>query len=232
MESGAHGAASSANIIGTVLSAVPGPGELAIVLAHAGVGKTACLTHIALEYLLAGSPVLHVAIGEQPDGIRTWYRELLKSRLAASTAGDAARWQKRIEPLRFILTFAANAFDMDKLALSYHNLTEEARFSPALIILDGFDLERETRVTLEELKRFAAQGGVPLWMAARMHSQEAVVNARGVPYPCHETDDLFRAILLLESTPEAIRLVVIKDGDRYRPGHPPLFLNPQTFLLQ
>ena len=63
-----------------------GPGELGVLLARAGVGKTACLTHIALEQLLRGLPVLRAAplpgpfrasnVGSLADGVvpglRVW----------------------------------------------------------------------------------------------------------------------------------------------------------------
>src|SRR5512134_2716056 len=41
-----------------------GKGHLGVILAPAGVGKSACLVQIGLDALLRGKPVLHVAVGQ------------------------------------------------------------------------------------------------------------------------------------------------------------------------
>ena len=50
----------------------PGPGKLGLVLARAGVGKTAVLTGIGVDALLSGQKVLHVSIERTIDKVREW----------------------------------------------------------------------------------------------------------------------------------------------------------------
>jgi hypothetical protein len=225
-------AAGSARMIKTLLGDGLEPGELGILLARAGGGKTACLTHIALEYLLQGIHVLHVCIDEKPDAVKTWYHELLKNIAAGQAGWDVRKLQTSIEPLRFILTYSPPTFSPSKLALSLLNLKEQARFVPSLVVLDGLDFDRVNRTIIEDLQKLARREAVAIWLAARTHRHRTAASERGIPYPCHEMDDLFRAIILLEPTGDAIRLAVLKHRDRYMPAYPPLFLNPQTFLLQ
>lgn len=211
-----------------------GVGEFGVLLARAGVGKTACLTHIALEHLLQGASVLHVCIDDIPDTIKIWYQELLRN-IAASqsfSAEESVRLQHRVEPHRFILAYLHHTFNPGKLEQSVRNLKEQANFHPDLVVLDGLDFDRVSRSTLESLQDFAKRHGVSMWMPARTHRHIDTVNERGIPYPCHEIDDLFQAILLLEPLPDLIRLKVLKRYDRYQPEHPPVSLNPQTFLLK
>lgn len=207
------------------------PGELGILLARAGVGKTACLTHIALEQLLRGTAVLHVTIDEVPDKIKVWYHELLKNLVASQPDTDLATLQQQIEPMRFILAYLHHTFSPDKLEQSYRNLQEEAKFNAGLVVLDGLDFDRVSRTTLEALQQFAQRHQVALWMSARTHRHITDANDRGIPYPCHEMDDLFHTIILLEPIPKAIQLKVLKHADESRQELPAVFLDPQTYLL-
>ena len=62
-----------------------GPGELGMVMAGAGVGKTAFLIHIALGELQAGRHVVHIALGQTLDNVQMIYETLL------SGAGETDR---------------------------------------------------------------------------------------------------------------------------------------------
>lgn len=209
-----------------------GTGDLGVLLARAGVGKTACLTHIALEQLLRGLPVLHVCLNEVPEKIKVWYAEFLKNIVAAQPSVDFNELQHRIEPLRFILAYLHQTFTPEKLEQSLQNLKEQAKFKPSMVVLDGMDFDQVTRATIEELRAFALRNEVSIWMSARTHRHISTANERGIPYPCNEMDDLFSAIILLEPITDAIQLKVLKHAGDFNPEYPALFLNPQTYMLQ
>jgi hypothetical protein len=208
------------------------PSELGALMARAGVGKTACLTHIALEHLFESQPVLHVCIDGVAEKIKIWYQELMRNLLASTSKDEFARLQRRLEGMRFILAYLHQTFSVRKLEQSLQNLEEQTDFHPALVILDGLHFDHEPRALIAELQSFAQKHRVSLWMSIRTHRHIAISNDQGIPYPCHESDDLFQAILSLEPSPEAIQVRVLKQGERYHPEHPDVFLNPQTFLLQ
>lgn len=222
----------SIRMIQGALGKTLGPGELGVLLAWTGVGKTACLTHLALEQLLKGACVLHVCIDETPEKIKLWYHELLKHGVASAVGEDFSALQYRIEPRRFILAFLHQSFQLQKLEQSLSNLKEQAGFSPAMAVVDGMDFDRVERSTIEGLKQFAQQHGLALWLSARRHRHIATQNDRGIPYPCHEMDDLFDSILLLEPSSGAIALQVLKLGNSYSPEHPGMVLNSQTYLIE
>jgi hypothetical protein len=205
---------------------------MGVLMAGAGVGKTACLTHIAIDHLLCDIPVIHVSIDGTPEKTKVWYLELLKSIAAASPGLDSARLLRRIEPLRFILAYLHQAFSVEKLEQSLMNLRDQAKFSPAVMILDGLDFDSISREMLESLRALAQKLGASVWMSARTHRHISIVNERGIPYPCHETDDLFESILLLEPVPEAIRVKILKQDGTHPASSPEVFLDPQTYLLQ
>ncbi|MGV8073842.1 MAG: hypothetical protein AB2L11_04715 [Syntrophobacteraceae bacterium] len=207
-------------------------GEIGVLLASAGVGKTACLTHIALEHILNGNPVLHVSIGGVPDKIKAWYHEFLKNVTAAVPGGDILNLQYRIEPLRFILAYLHHSFSTDKLELSLQNLKSQAKFYPSMVVLDGLDCDPMSRPVVERLQDIAQKYNLSMWLSANTHQPVTTVNERDIPYPCHETDDLFNSIVLLEAEPDSIRVKLLKHKNIYKPEQPLVHLNPRTFLIE
>lgn len=206
-------------------------GKLGVLMARTGVGKTGCLTHIALERILTGVTVLHVCIDDPPDKVKVWYHEFFKHLFSNRSMDELSEIQYRVEPLRFILAFLNRSFSPDKLDQSIGNLKEQAGFSPDLVIIDGIDFDSSPLGTVEALAGLAHKHETAIWLSARTHSHIPTVNERSIPYPCHELDHLFHSILLLEPTPAAVRVKALKNGAVYQPDHPPVTLDPQTLLI-
>jgi hypothetical protein len=207
------------------------PGELGALLSRAGVGKTACLTHIALEQLSRGKPVLHVCVDGIAEKIKIWYQELLKYGAKPSARDEITALQRKIESIRFILAYLHHTFTLEKLEQSLRNLKEQAHFFPAMIIVDGLDFEKHPRSTIQSLRDFAVSHEVSMWMSIKTHQHITIANDHGIPYPCHDSDDMLHSILFLEPSPKAIRVRVLKHGDRYQVETPEVMLNPQNYLL-
>jgi hypothetical protein len=206
-------------------------GKLGALMARTGVGKTGCLTHIALERILKGASVLHVCIDDPPDKVKAWYHEFYKHLFTGMTADEITHLQHRIESHRFILAFLNKSFQPEKLDQSLANLREQTGFDPSLVIVDGIDFDAEPSRFVEALASLAQKHGVAMWLSARTHHHIPTVNERGIPYPCHELDHLFHAILLLAPAPNVIRVKALKSDDVYQPDHASVTLDPQSLLV-
>ena len=206
-------------------------GEMGVLMARAGVGKTACLTHIALERLLAGSTVLHVCIDETPEKAKVWYLELMKNIFSQEQGESVINAQSKIEPLRFIQSYLQQTFTPQKLDENLKTLEASADFRPEMIVLDGLDFDHEDRTTLEALKTIGRENGISIWMSARTHRHKTDVSNHGIPYPCHQLEDLFHSILLLKPVAKSIQVEVLKHDGNYTPALPPLTLNAQSYLM-
>ncbi|MDR3568944.1 MAG: hypothetical protein P4L43_13025 [Syntrophobacteraceae bacterium] len=205
-------------------------GEMGALLARAGAGKTAVLTHLGLGYLLDRQPVLHVCVDVVPEKVKLWYNELLRDIFStAAPQSNLADLQHAVEPLRFIMSFLNQTFSPEKLETGIDNLRSQAGFEPAVIILDGLDFGRE-RALIEKLAELARKLSTPVWVSARSHRHIPDVNDRGVPYPIDAMDDLFSSIFILEAEDAGIRLKALKEKGSYNPVATDFFLDPITFL--
>jgi hypothetical protein len=205
------------------------PGEMGVMLARAGAGKTACLTRVALGYLLDKEPVLHVCVDLVPDKVKLWYLKMLKDIFSGQPECRISELQHSIEPLRFIMSFLNQTFSPEKLEMSIENLKEQAKFAPALIILDGLDFGRD-RELFEKMADLAKMHSACIWVAARSHRHMPDVNERGIPYPIDTMDDLFSSVFMLEPANEGVRLKALKEKGNYNPGSPEFMFDPDTFL--
>ena len=204
-------------------------GEMGVLLARAGAGKTAVLTHLALGYILDREPVLHVCVDVVPDKVKLWYNELLRDIFSTTPQCNVSELLHAVEPLRFIMSFLNQTFSPEKLEMGIENLRREAKFDPALIILDGLDFGR-ARDLFGKIGELARRQSAPVWVSARSHRHIPDVNERGIPYPIDEMDDLFSSIFILEHEEAGIRLKALKEKGSYNPVLTDFIVDPITFL--
>jgi KaiC/GvpD/RAD55 family RecA-like ATPase len=53
-----------------------GAGNIGVIAARKGTGKTACLVHIATDQLFQGKHVIHVSFAGRTDHIISWYEDI------------------------------------------------------------------------------------------------------------------------------------------------------------
>ena len=69
-----------------------------------------------------------------------------------------------------------------------------------------------------------------IWLSALSHRHVTQTNERGIPYPCHELDDLFGLIIQLQPEPTGVFLRLLKDHDNPTISDASVRLDPNTFL--
>lgn len=206
-----------------------GPGNLGVLVARAGVGKTACLIHIAFDKIFRGEKLVHVSLEEGPEKVASYYNVIYSDLLKAlHTDDDESRFL--MERNRMILAYLNQSFELTRLEASLRNLDERLEFKPDTLIIDGLDFENTPRSVFEGLKKMAGGFGVEIWLSALSHRHISEVNEKGIPYPCHTLDDLFSIIIQLQPERSGILLRLLKDHDRYEIPENSIGLDPNTFL--
>jgi hypothetical protein len=207
-----------------------GAGNLGVLVARAGVGKTACLIHIAFDKIFRQKKLVHVSLEEGPEKVTSYYNVIYYDLLKALNIGDDYEYRVLMERNRMILAYLNRSFELERLEANLKNLTERLDFRPDTIIIDGLDFERSGRSILEGLKGIAGEFGSEIWLSALSHRHITEVNDRGIPYPCHEVDDLFNIVIQLEPERSGVFLRLLKDHDRHPIPEDSIRLDPNTFL--
>ncbi|EKD37076.1 MAG: hypothetical protein ACD_75C01269G0002 [uncultured bacterium] len=202
---------------------------MGLVMARAGLGKTAILVQFALDCMLLGNKVLHVSIGEGVDKTRTWYDDILSLLTGGEKIGSIPEIMKN----RMIMTFKESSFSKALLEERLDDLVKQNIYKPECLIIDGYDFASNDKQSLEELRDFMNERGLKMiWFSAVSHREDPRVSLDGVPAPCHEVDSLFETVLLIKPVGDAMKLEIVKcDSCKLDPGTI-LMLDPSTMLIK
>ncbi len=209
--------------------------RVGLVMARAGLGKTAILVQIAMDSMLRDNKVLHVAIGEDLDKTRTWYDDILNLMDQENKIDDFQDVVAEVIQNRMIMTFKENSFDAAKLEERMQDLAQQGIFKADCLVVDGFDFTSSDSVSvLNELKGFMDKNDLKMiWFSAVSHRGDDRVSANGVPAPCHEVDDAFDTVLLISPEDKDIKLKTLKCSEACAvDAGKALLLDPATMLIK
>ncbi|MFT5730297.1 MAG: hypothetical protein ACI8PB_004475 [Desulforhopalus sp.] len=206
-----------------------GSEAMGLVMARAGLGKTAILVQFALDCMLLGNKVLHVSIGEGVDKTRSWYDDIL----ALLTDGEKIESIPEIMQNRMIMTFKESSFSKAMFEERLEDLVKQGVYQPECLIVDGYDFENNTKESLQEFRDVMKEQGLKMiWFSAVCHREDDRVSAAGIPAPCHDVDDLFETVLIINPEGDAMKLDIVKCNTGSIDPGTSLSLDPSTMLLK
>jgi hypothetical protein len=207
-----------------------GRGNIGVVVARHGIGKTAFLVGIALDDAMRGRKALHVSLDKTVDHVREFYDEIFMDLAHAAHLEDLAAERLEMERNRIIHTYAGKSFTIPKLRHSINFLKEYAHFDPACIILEGFNFEWATLEDMEAIRQLAQDFNVEMWMAAVTH-RGVRLNEQGVPEPLAKFVSAIAVIVQMTDHSDGVHLSLLKDHDNPDVAKLTLALDPSTMLL-
>lgn len=206
--------------------------RMGLIIARAGVGKTALLVQLAIDNMLRGNRVVHVSIGQHLEKTKTWYDDLFTNLARDCRLEKAGEVYGEIIRMRMIMTFNATTFSGPRLEERLNDLIYQNIFKPDCLVVDGFDFTGTRKEDLVELADIVKAMGLEAWFSAVRHKEGQLMNNSPVPAPCHEVDDLFNTIILLEPKAGGVALNIVKDTSGRPWSDQALLLDPSTFLIQ
>jgi KaiC/GvpD/RAD55 family RecA-like ATPase len=205
-------------------------GAFGAVLARAGVGKTALLVQLALHTLLKGKYVLHISLDDPVNKISLWYKEVFRHLTQSYDDKKKSKLWEDLLPYRFIMTFKVEGFSVPKLEERLTDLKEQNIFSPQMVLIDGFDFNKNARTSLSEFKSLAQKHSLHVWFSVKTHRHETHA-PEGMPASLLDVSDMFDIVIQLRPEGKKIHVMTLKGGpsDSDRPA---LFLDPATMLVK
>src|SRR4030042_4764412 len=82
-----------------------GPGNIGVIAARKGVGKTACLVHIATDQLFENKHVIHVSFSANTSHIISWYEDIFDEIAKKYNLDSAGEVHDEIVRNRIIMNF-------------------------------------------------------------------------------------------------------------------------------
>ncbi len=203
-----------------------GRGNLGLVLAGPGVGKTAFLVGVALDDLMRGEPVLHITLDHTVTHVRDHYDTVFEDLAQSTHLENASVVHTEADRLRRIRAYPPSDFDAKRLREAIE-LEAEVGAKPALIVVDGLDVAERTPAELADWQEIAREAEAEIWISAPA-SDEAIPE---LPAELKALEPHFGVVLALEPGDRVVGLRALKDHDSADTSALHVALDPRTLLL-
>ncbi|MBN1799129.1 MAG: hypothetical protein JW822_11160 [Spirochaetales bacterium] len=208
-----------------------GKGNIGIIAARKGVGKTACLVHIATDQLFQGKHVIHVSFSSNTSHIITWYEDIFQEIARRRDLSDAMQVHDEIIKNRVIMNFNQEGISIRQIIKSLEAMIHQGAFAADCIIFDGYSFSKGNPQDFKDLKEFAEGSKLELWFSASLSDDETDFDADGVPGVISLFMEQIAILILLNSHEGNIKLELKKDHDLTPIQNMHLTLDPKILLI-
>lgn len=208
-----------------------GKGNIGVLASRKGVGKTACLVHIAADQLFQGRHVIHVSYASRVDHIQRWYEDVFKEIARKPLMKSAGEVYEDVIRNRVIMNFAQDGTKTEQVLRSLEALIVHGNFAAETIIVDGFDFARGGPGEIAEFKAFAGRLGLEVWFSASLRGEEPLIDERGFPVLLRDHLGTIDVLITLRHHGDHVHMTLVKDHDRLSPKDIGLRLDPTTLLI-
>jgi len=213
----------------------PGNGCLGAVVARKGVGKTAFLVHMATLHLVDGKHVIHVSFASKTDHIVDWYEEIFTSLARRAHLEQTGSIHDETVQRRVIMNFSQTGVSVERIVCSLRAMIGQGHFSADLVIVDGYDIARSNRETIELFAGFARDMNLEIWFSVSLPESDAWGQApddRRIPTLLAPYADQFATIIGMSTEETFVSLRLLKDHDVSPVPDLRLKLDPKTLLVE
>jgi hypothetical protein len=208
-----------------------GKGNIGVLASRKGVGKTACLVHIATDKLFQHKPVIHVSYSSRVDYIINWYEDIFREIARSLNIEAAAEIHDEIVRNRVIMNFNQEGMRTEQVLRSLEAIIREGNFAAETVIVDGYAFTPASLGDLAKLKELAGRMGLEVWFSASLKGPEPQFDEQGFPNElkcCLEKVDV---LITLRHLRDQVQLHLLKDHDFPSPEELKLSLDPTTLLI-
>ncbi|MCQ2597252.1 MAG: hypothetical protein MJ181_05330 [Treponema sp.] len=138
-------------------------GELGLVTAKKGLGKTSVLVQFAIDSLLNDKHLVHISFDQHSSNVIAWYDSILaeiakkKHIKISDIAGDIVRE-------RTILNFNQENFTLPKVVATIKALNDGG-INVSSIVIDGLDLAKTSKEDLSVMEAFVKDNNMTAWFS-------------------------------------------------------------------
>ncbi len=179
-------------------------GEISLLLARSGVGKSAALINFALNEILQGNHVLHFSAGMASEKTHHYYQKIFNDYTKHHPEVPNGSWEEVYHHFTVVSYLDAGKM-IEDLDTEIDTIISSTQVRPTLIVVDGLDFPEEAdRKHLAAMEAVARKYNVKLLASLRIHRKMAgEVDLEG---PFNQAKAFSSHIYFLEPDPERDRI--------------------------
>jgi hypothetical protein len=207
-----------------------GKGNIGVITARKGVGKTACLVHIATDQLFQEKHVIHVSFASDTSHIVAWYEDIfgeISERFNLDCAMDV---HDDIIRHRVIMNFRQDGVRMTQVYRSIRSMIKDGNFTADLIVVDGYNFNKASIEDFAVFKELSRELGLEIWFSATVEKDD-ILEDNGIPSFLTKFLESIAIVICLVPKGEYIHLNLVKDHEIMHTSDMHLKLDPQILLI-
>ena len=210
-----------------------GKGNLGVIVSRHGLGKTACLVHLATDKLFKGESVIHVSFSGNVEHVINWYKEVFREIAELQSLDDAAMVYNSILSNRVVMNFSQEQVPVEKVLSSLESLIKQGSFKADAILFDGYKLTVADEDDIAKIKEFAKRMNLEVWFSVSPVRPDVVYDENGVPNTLVKYYDLIDVLLALkyDEKLDKVVLTVVRAHHQNVPKPMKVNLDPKTMLI-
>lgn len=208
-----------------------GAGNIGIIASRKGVGKTACLVHIATDKLFQDKHVIHVSFSNRTDHIINWYEDIFREIAKKRELESAIDIHDELIKHRVIMNFSQEGITADQIVSSLDAMISHGKFAADTIVVDGYDFAKVDVDGLRRVREFAQRLGIEIWISASLKGEEPIFDEKGIPNELRTFLDEISVLITLKYAGDYVHLKLVKDHGEIPSKDLLLKLDPKTLLI-
>ncbi len=210
-----------------------GRGNLGVIVSRHGVGKTACLVHLATDKLFKGENVIHVSFSGNVEHVINWYKEVFREICELQSLDDATMVYNSILANRVVMNFSQEHVPIDKVLQSLESLISQGSFKADAVLFDGYKLTVADEEEIIKIKEFAASMNLEVWFSVSPIRSDVVYDEYGVPNSLLKYYDLIDVLVALkyDEKIDKVLLTVVRAHHENVAKPMGVTLDPKTMLI-
>ncbi|MGD1820108.1 MAG: hypothetical protein ACPKOI_09555 [Pleomorphochaeta sp.] len=210
-----------------------GKGNLGVLVSRHGVGKTACLVHLATDKLFRGQHVIHVSFSGNVEHVINWYKEVFQEVSDKRGLEEATNVYDEILTNRVVMNFSQESVSIAKVLSSLETLINAGSFKADAILFDGYKLTTANIDDVKKIKEFAQRLNVEVWFSVSPVREDVKYDEYGVPEtvtPYLEVVDVLIGLKMGDHG-QKVKMTLVKEHGNMKDQPLEVSLDPKTMLI-
>ena len=180
-------------------------GEIGLITAKKGLGKTSILVQFGIDSLLNDKALIHVSFDQQSSNVIAWYSSVL-SEIAKKKSLNLDDVNEEIVRNRTILNFNQETFTLPKVVNTLKAM-KDGGIKISSIVVDGLDMNKASAADIKCFADFIKSEKMTAWFSFTSEAADLKSTL--------DADKLenFTTVAHLASDGKALSLTILKNGE-------------------
>lgn len=197
-------------------------GELGLITAKKGLGKTSILVQFGMDSLIAEKPLVHVSFDQHSSNVISWYSSVFSEIAKKKNISNVSELKDEVMRERTILNFNQESFSLPKVINTISAL-KTGGINVQTLVIDGLNIDKTSNDDIKSVADFAKDEGITVWFSDTKENDKLLDSVRS------DIVSYFAVVAHIESSSGSIKLNILKSHEKENVGS--VNLDTKTMLM-